>query len=135
MLKLCRRGPVAFGLPDDVIIVWPDDNDGHMRGLPTDLGRWKHGVYYHQAYLGGNLSKQTTHIVAPATIAREFQRIVQARATEYMLVNVSELRDYVMGARLIADIPWHAPAVYASPDPAGPFVTGWPQEYFAPAAG
>src|SRR5205807_7656563 len=99
MLELYRRDPAAFGVPDDVIIVWPDDNDGHMRGLPTDLGRWKHGVYYHLAYLGGNLSKQTTHTVAPTTIAGEFQRIVKAGATEYMLVNVSELRDYVMGAR------------------------------------
>src|SRR2546421_3495230 len=134
MLELYRRDPAAFGLPNDVIIVWPDDNDGHMRGLPTDLGRWKHGVYYHLAYLGGNLSKQTTHIVAPATIAREFERIVQARATEYMLVNVSELRDYIMGARLIAGITWDAPAVYASPDPAGRFVAWWTQEYFAPVA-
>jgi len=133
MLDLYRRDPAAFGLPDDVIIVWPDDNDGHMRGLPTDRGRWKHGVYYHLAYLGGNLSKQTTHTVAPATIAGEFQRIVQARATEYMLVNVSELRDYVMGARLIADITWNAPAVYASPDAASRFVAWWVQEYFAPA--
>jgi len=134
MLELYRRNPAAFGLPDDVTIVWPDDNDGHMRGLPTDLGRWKHGVYYHLAYLGGNLSKQTTHTVTPETIAGEFQRIVQARATEYMLVNVSELRDYVMGARLIADITWNAPAVYAAPDPAGRFVTWWTREYFAPAA-
>ena len=134
MLDPYRRDPAAFGLPDDVIIVWPDDNDGHMRGLPSDLGRWKHGVYYHLAYLGGNLSKQTTHTVAPETIAGEFQRIVQARATEYMLVNVSELRDYVMGARLIADITWNAPAVYASPDPASRFVAWWTQEYFGPAA-
>ncbi|HEY6156423.1 MAG TPA: glycosyl hydrolase 115 family protein [Gemmatimonadales bacterium] len=134
MLDLYRRDPKAFGLPDDVIIVWPDDNDGHMRGLPDDRGRWKHGVYYHLAYLGGNLSKQTTHTVAPATIAGEFQKIVQAGATEYMLVNVSELRDYVMGARMIADITWNAPAVYASPDPAGRFLAWWTHEYFAPAA-
>src|SRR5205809_1136437 len=119
------RGGVADN--PDLDVLWPV-------GLPTDLGRWKHGVYYHLAYLGGNLSKQTTHLVAPATIAREFQRIVQARATEYMLVNVSELRDYIMGARLIADITWNAPAVYASPDPAGRFMTWWTQEYFAPAA-
>ena len=134
MLDLFRRAPAAFGLPDDVIIVWPDDNDGHMRGLPDDPGRWKHGVYYHLAYLGGNLSKQTTHTVAPTTIAGEFQRIVKAGATEYMLVNVSELRDYVMGARMIADITWNAPAVYASPDPAGRFVAWWTREYFTPAA-
>jgi hypothetical protein len=147
MLDLYRRDPSAFGLPDDVIIVWPDDNNGHMRGLPTDRGRWKHGVYYHLAYLGVNLSKQTTHIVAPATIASEFQKVVQAGATEYMLVNVSELRDYVMGARMIADITWNAPQIYdhASPlsrgergsggeDPAGRFLDWWTQEYFAPAA-
>ena len=48
-----------------------------------------------------------------------------------MLVNVSELRDYVMGARLIADITWNAPAVYAAPDPAGRFVGWWTQEYFS----
>ena len=134
MLDLYSRDPKAFGLPDDVIIVWPDDNDGHMRGLPTDRGRWKHGVYYHLAYLGGNLSKQTTHTVAPATIAGEFQKIVQAGATEYMLVNVSELRDYVMGARMIADVTWNAPAVYGSPDPAGRYLSWWTREYFTPVA-
>ena len=134
MLELYRRDPAAFGLPDDVIIVWPDDNNGHMRGLPADRGRWKHGVYYHLAYLGVNLSKQTTHIVAPATIATEFQKIVQAGATEYMLVNVSELRDYVMGARMIADIVWDAPAVYAAPNPAARFTDWWTQEYFSPGA-
>src|SRR2546427_12749835 len=101
-LPICD--PAAFGLPDDVIIIWPDDNDGHMRGLPTDLGRWKHGVYYHLAYLGGNLSKQTTHTVAPATIAGGLQRIVQSRSTEYMLVNVPERRDYILAALVIAAI-------------------------------
>jgi glycosyl hydrolase family 115 (putative glucuronidase) len=134
MLDLYARDPAAFGLPDDVIIVWPDDNNGHMRALPTDRGRWKHGVYYHLAYLGVNLSKQTTHIVAPATITGEFQKIVQAGATEYMLVNVSELRDYVMGARLITDITWNAPAVYAAPDPAARFVAWWTREYFSSSA-
>jgi hypothetical protein len=135
MLDLYRRNPAAFDLPDDVIIVWPDDNNGHMRGLPTDLGRWKHGVYYHLAYLGGNLSKQLTHIVTPATVAEEFQRIVASGSTEFMLVNVSELRDYVMGARMIADIVWDAPAVYAAADPAGRFTGWWAREYFgAPAA-
>src|SRR3989440_169978 len=74
MLELYRRDPAAFGLPDDVIIVWPDDNDGHMRGLPTDLGRWKHGVYYHLAYLGGRFVAWWTQeyfapVAAPARAA------------------------------------------------------------------
>src|SRR5439155_382451 len=68
------------------------------------------------------------------TIAGEFQKIVQAGATEYMLVNVSELRDYIMGARMITDITWNAPAVYGSPDPAGRYLSWWTREYVAPAA-
>jgi hypothetical protein len=132
MLPLYQRNPAAFDLPDDVIIIWPDDNDGHMRGLPTSLGKWKHGVYYHLAYLGGNLSKQTTHTETPAVIAEEFEKIVKAGATEYMLVNVSELRDYVMGARMISDICWDAPKIYASSKPADRYTAWWSREYFGP---
>src|SRR5215510_13507181 len=134
MLDQYRKNPQAFGLPDDVIIVWPDDNDGYMRGLPTELGRWKHGVYYHLAYLGGNLSKQIVNMVPPQTLATEFQKIVKSGATEFMLVNTSETREYVMGARMIADITWDAPSVYAAPDPAGRFVKWWSREYFGPGS-
>jgi hypothetical protein len=132
MLPQYQRNPAAFDLPKDVVIVWPDDNDGHMRALPAELGGWKHGVYYHLAYLGGKLTKQLTHVVAPATIADQFRNIVKAGATEYMLVNVSELRDYVMGARMIADITWDAPAVYAAPKPEERYISWWSREYFAP---
>lgn len=128
MLPEYQRNPAAFDLPDDVIIVWPDDNDGHMRALPASLGRWKHGVYYHLAYLGGRLSKQLTHTVGPAVIADQFEKIVRSGATGYMLVNVSEVRDYVMGARMIADITWGAP-----PD-GGRFTTWWSREYFPSAS-
>lgn len=130
MLPAYQRNPAAFDLPSDVIIVWPDDNDGHMRGLPAGLGRWKHGVYYHLAYLGGRLSKQLTHTVTPDTVAGEFEKIVKSGATEYMLVNMSEVRDYVMGARLIADICWDAPAVYSQPKPADRYTAWWSREYF-----
>jgi len=135
MLPQYQRNPAAFDLPSDVIIVWPDDNDGHMRGLPSALGNWKHGVYYHLAYLGGRLTKQLTHTVAPSTIAEQFDKIVKSGATEYMLVNVSEVRDYVMGARMLADITWDAPAIYATPDPAARYTAWWSREYFGAEAG
>ena len=134
MLPLYQKDPNAFDLPSDVIIVWPDDNDGHMRGLPTSLGKWKHGVYYHLAYLGGNLSKQNVSTVAPSTIATEFQKIVQAGATEFMLVNMSEVREYVMGARMIADITWNAPEAFAAPDAAGRYIGWFSHEYFGAGA-
>jgi hypothetical protein len=130
MLPQYQRNPAAFDLPDDVMIIWPDDNDGHMRALPSSVGRWRHGVYYHLAYLGGKLTKQLTHVVAPTTIAEQFQNIVKTGATEYMLVNVSELRDYVMGARMIADITWNAKPIYATANPANRYTAWWSREYF-----
>jgi hypothetical protein len=135
MLPEYQRDPAAFDLPSDVVVVWPDDNDGHMRALPAGLGRWKHGVYYHLAYLGGRLTKQLTHTVGPSVVAEQFDKIVKSGATEYMLVNVSELRDYVMCARMLADITWDAPAIYASPDPAARYTAWWSREYFGGTAG
>jgi hypothetical protein len=134
MLPQYQRNPAAFDLPADVMIVWPDDNDGHMRALPAELGRWRHGVYYHLAYLGGKLTKQLTHTVAPSTIAEQFGKVVKSGATAYMLVNVSELRDYVMGARMIADISWDAQSIYASPKPDERYTEWWSREYFGSAA-
>ena len=130
MLPQYQRNPAAFDLPANVMVVWPDDNDGHMRALPSGLGKWKHGVYYHLAYLGGRLTKQLTHTVGPAVVAEQFDKIVKSGATEYMLVNVSELRDYVMGARMLVDITWDAPAIYRTPDAAGRYTAWWSREYF-----
>ena len=131
MLPQYQKNPAAFDLPDDVMIIWPDDNDGHMRALPSSPGKWKHGVYYHLAYLGGNLSKQLTNTVVPQAIADQFEKIVKSGATEYMLVNVSELRDYVLGARMLSDITWDAPAIYSQPNPAARFTAWWSREYFS----
>jgi hypothetical protein len=75
-----------------------------------------------------------THVVAPSTIAEQFGKIVKSGATEYMLVNVSELRDYVMGARMLADITWDASGIYAAPNPADRYIAWWSREYFANSA-
>ncbi len=119
-------------VPDDVIIVWPDDNDGTMRGLPTKTDRWKHGVYYHLAYLGKQV-KQNAHVVPPARIADQFRKIVDSGATRYMLVNVSELREFVMETRMLADVCWDAKTALAGDDPARRYVDWWCREYFSAA--
>lgn len=123
-------------VPPDVTIVWTDDNDGRMRGLPQKRDQWKHGVYYHLAYFSTStrLTKQVTHTITPMRVEDEFRNIVNAGATEYMLVNVSELREYVMEARMLAEICWDAPTAFARPDAAGRFVQWWSREYFGDAA-
>jgi hypothetical protein len=131
MMDIYLQG--KFDLPEDVMLIWDDNGDGIMRGLPATLGKWKHGVYYHLAFFGGT-SKQSVHTVTPMRIAQEFKKIVNAGATEYMLVNVSELREHVMETRMLAEIGWDAPTALAGSDPAGRYITWWTREYFGAAA-
>jgi len=123
-------------VPPEVTIVWTDDNDGRMRALPQARDQWKHGVYYHLAYFSTTtrLTKQITHIVSPSRVEDEFRRIVQAGATEYMLVNVSELREYVMEARMLAEICWDSGKAFAQPNAADRYTQWWAREYFGQAA-
>jgi hypothetical protein len=130
MLEKYRKYPDDFNVPENVILVWPDNNDGVMRDLPNGPDKWKHGVYYHLAYFGGAPTKQGPHIVSPARVAEQFKRITDAGATEFMLVNVTELREFVMEARMIADICWDAPSVLNKPNAAHEYVKWWVQEYF-----
>ncbi len=123
-------------VPSDVTIVWTDDNDGRMRALPKAKDQWKHGVYYHLAYFSTNTqrTKQVSHLITPMRVEEEFRKIVDGGATEYMLLNVSELREFVMEARMLAEITWDARTTFARPDAAGRFVDWWAREYFGDAA-
>ncbi len=132
MPRLFQSG--NLDLPDDAILVWPDDNDGNMRALPKKLGRWKHGVTYHLAWNGPKNSKQNAHTVSPERIADQFKRITKAGATEFVLVSVSELREFTMETRMIADIAWDADAALKGADPAKRFTRWWSREYFGDSA-
>jgi hypothetical protein len=65
----------------------------------------------------------------------EFRQIVDAGATEYMLVNVSELREYIMEARMIAELSWNSRQAFAEPGAAERYVQWWSREYFGALAG
>ena len=128
MLPFYQTGKLR--VPAGTIIVWPDDNDGRMRGLPASSHSVQHGVYYHLAYLGGSLTKQVHQVVPPSLIENEYRKIFGAKATAYHLVNVSELREYVLGTRLIGDLMWDGKRLLASPDADRRFLRYWCREYF-----
>jgi len=132
MLPLYQTGKLP--VPEGVIVVWPDNNDGRMRALPEKRGKHPHGVYYHLAYLGRSKTMQSHQVVGPDLIEKEFRNIVEAGATEFCLVNVSELREYVLGVRLVADICWNASGLFRAPDTAGRWLGWWCREYFGEKA-
>ena len=127
MLENFSSGTLDF--PEDVILVWNDDGDGKMRALPKSLGKWKHGIYYHLAYYG-QTTKQTHHTIRPDRIEQEFRAILKSGATEYLLLNVSELREHVMNTGFIADIAWYGEAAFRESKSSDQFVSWWAREYF-----
>lgn len=134
VMEIYKNNREMFELPEDVIIVWSDNMNGRMNDLPESPGRWKHGVYYHLAMYGGWVTKQNTHIVSPAVITEAMRKTVEAGATEFILTNVSELREFVMGARLLSEICWDAPSFLNKKDPAADYLHWWSKEYFGPDA-
>jgi hypothetical protein len=135
MLSYYQTGKLK--VPAGVTIVWPDNNDGEMRGLPENglTTPNRHGVYYHLAYLGQpEITKQAHQTVSLDRIGKEFQGILHSGATEFCLVNVSELREYVLGTRYIADIGWNGNAAVRSDDSPQKFLAWWSREYFGAAA-
>lgn len=127
MLKAFQAGTLE--LPEEVILVWNDNGDGKMRALPKETRDRKHGVYYHLGFYGPT-TKQTHHTITPHRIEKQFRDIVNANATEYMLLNVSDLREYVMNARFIAEICWDSENTLAEENAADRYVQWWAKEYF-----
>ncbi len=131
MLPFFQTGKLQ--VPKGTIIVWPDDNDGRMRGLPAPNAGGQHGVYYHLAYLGGSLTKQVHQVVPPSRIEAEYRKIFKANATAYHLVNVSELREYVLGTRMLSDLMWDGKRLLETPEADRRFLRYWCREYFGNA--
>jgi len=85
-------------IPPETIVVWPDDNYGRMRQLPTESDRSRNprnGAYYHVGYC----RSQWTPFVGAERIRRELGGAIQAGCTDLVLVNVSDAREFIHGWR------------------------------------
>lgn len=82
-------------VPDDVTLVWPDDNYSYIAQLPTpaeQVRRGGSGIYYHLSYWGrphDYLWLATTH---PALIREQMDRAWQLEARKLWVVNVGDIK-------------------------------------------
>ncbi|HTM83273.1 glycosyl hydrolase 115 family protein [Asticcacaulis sp.] len=82
-------------VPDDVTLVWPDDNYGYISQLPTLQERTRSGgsgVYYHISYWGRPHDYLWLGTTQPALIREEMQRAYQAGARKLWIVNVGDIK-------------------------------------------
>lgn len=108
--------PPGLAVPDDVTLVWPDDNFGYLRRLPQPGERGRgggHGVYTHLSYLGAPLSYLWLSTTPPALMNEELGRAFEAGATRLWVANGGDIKPAEVNLSHFFDLAWNPPAVRA----------------------
>ncbi len=82
-------------VPDDVTLLWCDDNWGNIRRLPTLEERKRPGgagVYYHFDYVGGPRSYKWINVTPITKIWEQMHLAWRHEATRIWIVNVGDLK-------------------------------------------
>lgn len=98
-------------VPDDVPIVWPDDNFGYIRrfGTPEEQRRPAGlGVYYHVSYSGMPQSWLWIDTLPPALTWSEMTRAYEHGARAFWIVNVGDIKNTERSMEFFLDLAWHA---------------------------
>lgn len=96
-------------LPDDVTIVWPDDNYGYMKrlsGVREQRRTGRSGVYYHVSYLGVPHSYLWFSTTPPSLMYEELRKAYDTTADRLWLVNCGDLKGSEMQVSLFLDMAW-----------------------------
>ena len=96
-------------LPDDVTIVWPDDNYGYMKrlsGVREQRRTGRYGVYYHVSYLGVPHSYLWFSTTPPSLMYEELRKAYDTTADRLWLLNCGDLKGSEMQVSLFLDMAW-----------------------------
>jgi hypothetical protein len=107
VLTLYQRG---LKLPDDVTIVWADDNHGYIRQLstPQEQRRSGHsGVYYHLSYWGSPNDYLWLSSISPSLIAYELTKAYQYGADRLWIINVGDIKPAELETEFAMDLAWN----------------------------
>lgn len=87
-------------VPEDVTIVFPDDNFGYIRQFPSaeeQKRKGGFGVYYHISYLGRPLSYLWLNTTPPALIWEEMSKAYDHGMRQVWIVNVGDIKPGEIG--------------------------------------
>ncbi len=96
-------------VPDDITIVWPDDNYGYMKRVSNAVEQQRKGaagVYYHISYLGTPHDNLWIGTTAPALMYEELKKAYDAGANRYWLLNVGDIKPLEMEIQQFFDMAW-----------------------------
>lgn len=98
-------------LPDDVTLVWPDDNYGYILRLNNQIEEKRaggSGIYYHASYWGrphDYLWLSSTH---PALIREEMMKAYELKSDRLWVLNVGDIKPLEYNIQLFMDMAYQA---------------------------
>lgn len=87
-------------VPDDITIVWVDDNYGYFKKVSNDDERKRSGgagVYYHLSYLGAPHDYLWICTTPPVLMYEELKKAYDTGADRYWLLNVGDIKPMELG--------------------------------------
>jgi hypothetical protein len=96
-------------VPDDVTLVWPDDNYGYIRRLSTSEEQKRaggSGVYYHISYWGRPHDYLWLSTTQPGLIWYEMTKAYENGAKKMWIVNVGDIKPAEYDTELFLDLAW-----------------------------
>lgn len=107
-------------VPDDVTLVWVDDNFGYIRRLSNSNERKRSGgsgLYWHLSYYGGPHSYTWINTTAPALIWEEFHKAWENEARTMWVINVGDIKPMELGVDYFSRLAWNPDAQGADAQP------------------
>lgn len=121
----CYRG--GLEVPDDVTLMWCDDNYGYITHLPTAEEQKRsggNGVYYHISYWGRPHDYTWLPTMHPELILSELLRGYDHGINRIWILNVGDLKPMEYQTQLIMDLAWN-PERFRAADALSEYTDEW----------
>jgi hypothetical protein len=100
-------------VPDDVLLLWSDDNWGNLRRLPTPQERKRRGgagIYYHFDYVGGPRSYKWLNVTPIPKIWEQMHLAWRYGADRLWIANVGDLKPMEVPIEFFMTYAWNPAA-------------------------
>ena len=101
-------------VPDDVTLMWCDDNYGYIRHFPTAEERARkggNGIYYHVSYWGRPHDHLWLSTMSPSLIYQQMKQAYDQGMQKIWILNVGDIKPAEYQIELFMDMAWNLEAV------------------------
>jgi hypothetical protein len=119
-------------VPEDVTLIWVDDNFGYIRRLSNPEERKRvggSGLYWHLSYYGGPHSYTWINTTAPSLMWEEFHKAWENEARKMWIINVGDIKPMELGIDYFSRLAWNPENQKANAQPQ--FLSAFVAEHFS----